>query len=501
VDRSVAQGRRADPGALPKTDGQADGRPDPRIARGLAIAVGVLLALAALAIYGVTHVDRYYDHFVWQAAAFLEGRAAIRFPVEAAGGLPGNAFFQDVLPIATSDGVARGLLPFPPLPALVLVPFVAAWGLSVNDQAVFMVLAAIDVAICWWAIGRLPVSFVVRLGTTVFFAFGTVFWYTAQISTTWYQAHIVAVGLTFLAIGIAIGADPESADDANHGLGDVDDGIRDEAEVEGSRWWESGVEPRQFVAGLLFGLASTARLTVIFWAPFFAFVGPGGFRWRSWSAGLGAAIPVLVLVLYNVLTTGQVFHPAYDHLYRLETAGYPSLGYHADWGAEDPRYVPQNLGIALFGAPDLAPSVLPESIAVHPTPVCVDSSDERGLFDVACPLAVPRDTGMSVILTSPAYLLAIPILRRYRRSRLVTGAVLAVGFIALANLMHFSQGWVQFGYRFSNDAAPFALVLVALGFERLSVRYRWGMLAAMTLVVLSLAINLWGVMWSRLLAW
>ena len=73
---------------------------------------------------------------------------------------------------------------------------------------------------------------------------------------------------------------------------------------------------------------------------------------------------------------------------------------------------------------------------------------------------------MSVILTSPAYLLAIPVLRRYGRSRLVTGAVLAVGFIAFVNLMHFSQGWVQFGYRFSNDAAPFALILVALGFER-----------------------------------
>ena len=90
---------------------------------------------------------------------------------------------------------------------------------------------------------------------------------------------------------------------------------------------------------------------------------------------------------------------------------------------------------------------------------------------------------MSVILTSPAYLLAIPVLRRYGRSRLVTGAVLAVGFIAFVNLMHFSQGWVQFGYRFSNDAAPFALILVALGFERLSTRYRWGMLGAMSLVV------------------
>ena len=41
--------------------------------------------------------------------------------------------------------------------------------------------------------------------------------------------------------------------------------------------------------------------------------------------------------------------------------------------------------------------------------------------------------------------------------------------------MHFSQGWVQFGYRFSNDFVPFALLLVALGFERLAVATRWGM--------------------------
>jgi hypothetical protein len=83
----------------------------------------------------------------------------------------------------------------------------------------------------------------------------------------------------------------------------------------------------------------------------------------------------------------------------------------------------------------------------------------------------------------------------------VTGAVLAVGAIALFDLIHFSQGWVQFGYRFSNDAAPFAVVLVALGFERLAVRRRWGMLLGMRLVVVSLAINAWGVIWSRSLGW
>ena len=75
---------------------------------------------------------------------------------------------------------------------------------------------------------------------------------------------------------------------------------------------------------------------------------------RGWSAGLGAAIPLVGLLVYTVVSTGHLFNPAYDYLYRLETSGYPALGYHADWGLEDLRYVPQNLGVGLFGAPVLA---------------------------------------------------------------------------------------------------------------------------------------------------
>jgi hypothetical protein len=489
VDRSVAQGGPHDPRTTPG--------PNPRTARWPAVAAGVLLALAVLAIYSATRVDRYYDHFVWQAAAFLEGHAAIRYPVGGAIGASSNWYFQDVLPIATSDGVPRGLLPFPPLPALALLPFVALWGLATDDQAIFTILAAVDVAICWWVLGRLAVRPSIRAGGTVFLAVGTVFWYTAQVTTTWYQAHIVAMGLTLLAVGVGVGADV-GAD------GELDTGqVRSGARVvlrEPRRL--PAVDRRQFLAGLLFGLACTARLTVVFAAPFFALVGSGGdWRRRSWSAGLGAALPVLALVLYNVATTGHVLHPAYDYLYALESNGYPTLGYHPQWAVEDPRYLPQNIGIALFGLPDLLPSALPDSLAVHPALVCTEPGAVRGLFDPACPLAVPRDIGMSVILTSPGYLLAIPALSRYGRSRLVTGALLAIFAVSMVNLMHFSQGWVQFGYRFSNDAAPFALLLVALGAERLARRRSWGMALAAALLGLSVAINLWGVVWSLLLGW
>jgi hypothetical protein len=283
-----------------------------RGSRWLAVAAGVLLALAAFGIYMATQTDRFYDHFVWQAEAFLDGLAEIRYPVFERDGALGNFFFQDVLPVAPIDGVERGLLPFPPLPALFLLPFVAVWGVMTDDQTIFTALAAIDVAICWWMLGRLRIRSAIRLATTLVFAFGTVFWYTAQLATTWYQAHILAVGLLMLAVGLAIDEDPAAQDD-EPGLDDPD--------APASLWPPMpaiglrsllAVDPRQFVVGLLFGLACTARLPILLGAPFFMLVGSGGSWWRrSWSAGLGAVIPVAGLLAYNVISTGDLFHPAY----------------------------------------------------------------------------------------------------------------------------------------------------------------------------------------------
>jgi hypothetical protein len=79
---------------------------------------------------------------------------------------------------------------------------------------------------------------------------------------------------------------------------------------------------------VLFGIACTARLTVVFGAPFFMLVGGGG-SWarRSISAGIGAAIPVGILLLYNLGTTGHAVHPGYDYQYQIEARGYQLLGY------------------------------------------------------------------------------------------------------------------------------------------------------------------------------
>ena len=445
------------------------------------LVVGIGLAVAAFAVYRLTFVERYYDHFVWQASAFLEGQAGIRYPVLNTAERFGNYFFQDVLPVGRVAGSERALIPFPPLPALLLLPFVAVDGLQADDQLFFTVIAAIDVALCWWMIGRLPVSTVVRAGTTVLFAFGTVFWYTAQNTTTWYQAHIVAVGLTMLAVGLALDRDGKTERRAGPFV------------------------PGAIATGALLGLATTARLTAIVAIPFFVMIGPGrDWRRRGFSVVVGAAIPVAGLLAYNVISTGQVFHPAYDHLYRLESRAYTGLGYHPDWAAEDPRYLPQNLAIMLLATPTLLPERFQDTLGTIDRPLCTTPRAARGLFDVDCPLALPRDTGMSVLLTTPALLLAVPAWFDRGRRRIVLAALLAILLVSIVNLMHFSQGWVQFGYRFSNDVIPFALVLVAIGFSWLVDRGRraaWAMPLAMGLIGLSVAINAWGVIWGRILGW
>ncbi len=443
-------------------------------------AIGACFVLVAIVVYVASNPARQniYNHFVWQAQAFLNGSAAIPYPVST--GPVRNDYFQDVMPIAGQPGY--GSLPFPPLPALLLVPFVAAWGLTTNAALIWALLGAVNVGLCWRLLLRVTDRRGAAVLGTVFYAFGTVAWYAAMLGSTWYAAHIVASTFLFLAITAAVDAE------ARESLQGV------------ARGFLGLIDIRQFVAGLIFGLAALARLTTIFGAPFFVLVGGGGsFRRRAISAGLGAAIPLALLLGYNVVTSGSFFQPAYDYLRQVEYKPVPAF-YHPDWGIEDVRYVPQNAQVLLLWlpqAPWFTEQCQAPQAATNDAPARSGPPTGLGLiFDKTCAILRPDPEGMSLLLTSPAYLLAIPMVWLGRRRRLVVGAALAVLAIAFVNLMHFSQGWVQFGYRFSNDFAPFAVILVALAIARFRVTW-W----TAGLVALSVLINAWGVYWGVALGW
>ena len=467
MDRSIAQGR-APTEAAPLFPADPASR--------LTVLVGLGVALAMLTLYVLTRPEWQvlYDHFIWQASAWLEGQAQIRFPVEATATSPGNAYLQDVVPLAGPDGLpsGRGIIPFPPLPALVLLPFVAVFGFATDQVLLGAVIGAVDVGLAFWALGRLPVRPWVRVLVTVFLGAGTVLWYAAALGSTWFFAHVVALAPTLAAVGLALDAD-----------------TREPGRPPGRAW--ALLDGRQVAAGFLLGLATTARLTVIFGLPFLVLVGGGGgWRRRALSASAGAAIPILALVAYTLATTGEPLNPAYEVLYRTEVAAYPFLGYNGAWAATDLRYIPQNLGIMLLSLPVVMPAC--------------DPGLPREIWSAAgCGYLVPREVGMSLLLTSPAYLLALAALARVGRDRVVTGAGLATLAIAVVNLAHFSQGWVQFGYRFSLDFAPFLLVLTALGLERLVAgrRARAWVAVAIVLVAASASIQGWGIGWARTFGW
>ena len=438
--------------------------------------IGLFFVILALGIYVFSNPSRigWYDHFVWQADAFLHGRIAIAFPVSE--GPHVNAYFQDVMPLPSEPGErSYGLLPFPPLPAILLMPLVAIFGLGVDDQLFGAILGAVNVGLAWRMVTRLTDRSSAAFLATLFFAFGTVHWYAAMLSTTWFLAHVVAT--TFLLLAITAALDAEQRERFRAAL-------RDSQFPSWAHRLRETFNVRQFVAGLLFGIAGLARLPVIFGAAFFVFVGGGGsYRSRAISAGLGAVIPVGLLLLYNVAATGHIFNPAYEWLYQTEYLGYlpPGMEINRDWLIEDPRHVPRNALIMFLWPPEIMPN---------------GSDCAPSLLDRDCPIARPSPIGMSVLLTSPAYLLALPVLAASWRQRVVAGAALAIVPIALLNLAHFSQGWVQFGYRFSNDLSPFAMVLVALAISRLGVN-------ALTvgLVGASILINAWGVYWGVTLGW
>jgi hypothetical protein len=174
--------------------------------------VGLLIALGALFVYTVSNPAHFnqYNHFVWQADAFLDGRVWIPYPVTGTTTTPGNEFLQDVFPLDDDSGefTGRVLIPFPPLPALVLLPFVAVFGLSTDQEAITIVLAAVGVLAAWWMLGGLRVTVGVRALTTLVFATGTAWWWAAAVGTTWYLAHVIAVFFALLAVGVSLRADP-----------------------------------------------------------------------------------------------------------------------------------------------------------------------------------------------------------------------------------------------------------------------------------------------------
>ena len=154
---------------------------------------------------------------------------------------------------------------------------------------------------------------------------------------------------------------------------------------------------------------------------------------RSLGAVIGGGLPfAAVYVGYNLLRWGAPFDDGYARL----TEGDVLFNH----GLFSPLYLVRQLKAIFLEPPDLIPG----------TPFFFR----------------PRFTGMSLFLTTPAFLWIFIALREVRRDVVVAATAAAALFALLPDLFHGTVGFQQFGYRFSIDAQPF-LIALALGGDAL----------------------------------
>jgi hypothetical protein len=111
-----------------------------------------------------------FNEQVRQAVAFIQGHTYIDAP---------SSFLEH----AQIGNYSYAL--HPPLPAILLMPFTAIWGMDTNQTEFSVVIGAIDVALAWVLLGRLKVSLNSRVWLTLFFGMGNVLWYETVVGTTW----------------------------------------------------------------------------------------------------------------------------------------------------------------------------------------------------------------------------------------------------------------------------------------------------------------------------
>jgi hypothetical protein len=355
--------------------------------------VAISIVAAAVYLLSVSPDRQVFDYYVRLADAFLQGQIGL---TEA------PSWLNELVP---RDGLFY--VPYPPMPAFVLLPIVAVFGIGIHQQVVSAIVAGVAVGLEWQVLRRFDLTPLTRLLLVAVFAFGTVLWYVAVVGSAWYFAEVVAVAFSLGAILLVL-----------------------------DRRWP-------MLAGFLLGCAAMARLPVGLALPFVAAMALG----VGWPPHLpvdraragrtlalllaGLAVPALVYATYNMARWGTPLEMGY-----LLIPGVLGDPIYRDHGILSLWYIPRNLYAMLFRSWNYV--------------------DEP-------PFLQPSWWGLSLFLTTPLYLW---LFRAPLRDPRVAWAAIGIALTLIPIVTHGNVGVSQFGYRFSLDFQPLLFVVLAVAFER-----------------------------------
>jgi hypothetical protein len=354
-----------------------------------------MVALGIAVFLGTAEADpQPLDYFNRLADAFLHGRYWLT---------DAPSWLNELIP--AGDG--RWYVAYPPMPAVLALPFVAVFGREFPAQVYSSIYAGLAVGVVYLLLGRLG------LALTVVFAFGTCFWYVAIGGSAWYFAHVSAV--LFLAAAT----------------------------------WCALTRQPAWLAGLFLGFAALSRLPTGLALPFVlaAQLGFPGLRalWRMDRGklvrtavvfGLGLAIPAAIYIAFNLVRWGTITDQSYTRI-----PGVLEDPIYVEHGILSVFYIPRNLFAILFRSWNYV--------------------DEF-------PYLQPSWWGLGIFLTAPLYLW---LAKARLREPIVGWSLLGIALVAIPIVTHGNVGITQFGYRFSLDFQLLLFVIlasvVARGWSRL----------------------------------
>lgn len=354
--------------------------------------------------------------FVYLFSSRGEGAGWNHFVVLADAFLRGHLYVPNILTELAPWG-SHYFVVYPPMPAILLMPFVAIFGTNFYQPILSILLGAINVVLAYKVLMKLFKNQKLVSWVSILYAFGTIQWYHAEVGSSWYVAHIVALFFLWLSL------------------------------------LEIVTKQRLFLIGLFIGGAYLARLPTILSAVFVLiylhqkFI----FNFRNlFLFFLGLAPGVLFNAAYNYIRFDTVFDVGYSLLPIFNEPWYK-------YGLFSIRYIPTHLKEFFTAMP---------------------------IFSSKPPFVIPSIYIMALWFTTPAFVLTF--FANYK-SKLVFASLIALIFISITGLAHGNNGSTQFGYRFALDFMPYLILLTASGLQN---NFRWW---AKLLIILSVLINLWGV--------
>ncbi len=359
-------------------------------------------------------------YFNYLADAFLHGQLSLRV-------VPPN--LHD---LALFNG--HYFMYWPPFPAILMMPFVAIFGVGFSDVFFTLVLGALNVALVAYILRVLdkqnviPVDAGERGLLTIFFAFGTVHLFLSSLGIVWFTSQVIAFLCSILAFLAAV-------------------------RLKGY--------PAFFFTGLALACATLTRNHLIFlgiWPAWFLIQAHKSAKIKKIISYLFvAALPILVGVLLNLLYNYLRFGSILEYGLTYQDFGNFFQPDFLKYGHFNVHYVLTNFYY---------------NFIYYPFP----ASDMTLM-------------GGSLFLLSPLFFASFWALLIPKLRSSVIVLWLTVIAVTIPILLNIGTGWKTFGPRYTLDFTMPLLMLTAIGFRK------WPKWLILLLIVISIISYVIGTLW------